>query len=501
VLARERAAVAALTQLPQVRPTGDQQTHSAAWDAAVAANQAAGLYAPASPPPTQRDRRSSLSVPPPFAVDDPALVPPPPPPGARPAPGGPFMSGLSELKGNTRSAEEAARREGTRLAYVAELNAQVEAKKAAKRQAKADEDAWERRHEAPASEEPARRLGRGAAPAGAAVWERSQAPNHAPAPAPRVPQQQAATAPHAQMHMQSSVFGGQAPPSARGCGGRGAASADLLAGPSDTQKAQAEAQRRQLVADLDAQVASRKAAASAKRLEEAAAEARAERKYLQALEDERAAMTRRPPSPDSPTALTQRTHAPWEEPPASPTHRRELPMLPQTSAPPPQQQQRLSQPGDDAPGAGGAEALAMLRFMRGEQLRMRDDFLAMQAEARATQAERDALRERLALAEAPSGSRRFPEVGQSFDGGFLVDSALVPLDAVLEAGTQGVYRTQGLSKQQLGARAAAPPRRTAAPVASRRAPPPAEPRKPVRGGWPPPKTAPPSVLRRLAVER
>ena len=64
--------------------------------------------------------------------------------------------------------------------------------------------------------------------------------------------------------------------------------------------------------------------------------------------------------------------------------------------PPPQPRQSAS----DAVHGAAADALAMLRLMRAEQVRMRDEFVAMQAEARATAAERDQLLYQLAAAEA-----------------------------------------------------------------------------------------------------
>ena len=315
VLARERAALLAL-QRDTAAPSesADRAAYGAYGDAGggswepQAASGGYG-YAPsaagASPP---RGRRVSQTAAPPFAVDEelqyagglPGLGGPAG--GARPARAA-YMSGLAELRGHA----PADGREAARAAYAAELDAQVAAKRAAAAAAKAEHEEWNARH---GFVEPAHQqtTGRARVPPPGQQQQQQQQQRQAPQP----PQQQQryaapqqAADPYASVAAQlagragngvgsgaaamgSLLPGGRdaSPPAASRRGGF----ADLAPGLSDAQRSEAEVRRRQLVADLDAQVASRKANAAAAKAAERARDAAEERRFNAAIEAERQAM-------------------------------------------------------------------------------------------------------------------------------------------------------------------------------------------------------------------
>ena len=478
---------------------------------------AAAYQSDASP----RRRRVSLSSAPPFALDDPDVTAPPPAPfGAPPGggqPGGVFLSSLANLHGNRPSQDEAAAKEEARRAYVADLNAQVAAKQAAKRAQKAQDESWDRSHgaspppPAPVTRRPSAAEQRGGAAVTAVPARQVQftqqdmgVPDHSAAasrPAGgRVP---------VPMHLQSSVFGDStgggitsAPdgslPSARQ---RGAAiHADLVAGPSDAQKVEAEARRRKLVADLDAQVVQRRAEAAARKKAEQAAEEEAERQYVAALAAERARMEKerapaaRPMSADSPTGISARprvwdVHTPEavQPPPLTRVSRVSYsaapapvvaPLVP-APAPPPA--------SDDGPAS--REALAMLRLLREEQVRMRDELAAMRKQQTV---QRPPRRSSYTLAYDDDGSS------------FVVDTAHMPVDASLDM-ANGVLRPPPAAAAAQAAHAAVQSRGVPAQRATPRRPaaeksawaPPAK----TRGGWAPPPVPPPSVQRAQQTRR
>jgi hypothetical protein len=456
-----------------------------------------------------RRRRVSLISAPPFALDDPEKAPPPLPFGAQKGgaqPGGVFLSSLANLHGNRPSLDEAAAKEEARRAYVADLNAQVAAKQAAKRAQKAQEESWERRHGA-SPPPPQLAMRRQSAverrddpvPSGLGRHVQFTQPElGAGEPATGAGRSAAARGP-VPMHLQSSVFGESAArgpatsadgvlPSARHRGG--AIHAELVAGPSDAQKVEAEARRRRLVADLDAQVVQRRADAAARKKAELAAEEEAERQYVAALAAERAKMEKerapagRPMSADSPTGISARPRV-WDvqtpeavpTPPPARVSRASGSVAPvpvvaaQPPAPPPS--------SDDGPAS--REALAMLRLLREEQVRMRDELAAM--------------RQQQSVTRAPRRS----SLTHSFDddsSSFLVDTAHMPVDASLDMAS-GVLRPPPAAAQAPAAQArsrGAPaqrltPRRSAAEKGAWA--PPAK----TRGGWAPPPVPPPSVQR------
>ncbi len=310
VLARERASLLALQRDTAAAPyeAAEHAAYGAYGDAGGGSwepQAAAGGYgyAPsasgASPP---RGRRVSQTAAPPFAVDEEVQYA-----GGLPGLGGPaggarpvraaYMSGLAELRGHAPTDG----REAARAAYAAELDAQVAAKRAAAAAAKAEHEEWNARH---GFVEQAHQQTTGRArvpPPGQQQQQQQRAPQqqqrYAPPP-------QAAADPYASVAAQlagragngvgsgaaamgSLLPGGRdaSPPAASRRGGF----ADLAPGLSDAQRSEAEVRRRQLVADLDAQVASRKANAAAAKAAERARDAAEERRFNAAIEAERQA--------------------------------------------------------------------------------------------------------------------------------------------------------------------------------------------------------------------
>jgi hypothetical protein len=428
-------------------------------------------------------RVSQLSAPPPFGLDDPAVVtapPPPPPLGAPSHAGGAFLSALAHLHGNGPTADEVSAKEAARRAYVADLNAQVAAKQAAKRAHRAQEAAWDARYGDAAQSPPI-----GLSTAHSRAHASSDASSSG---APR-----AVAMPH---HLQSSVFGEDLPeapppppPSARL---RGAAMhADLLPGPSHAQQVDAQARRRQLVADLDAQVAQRKTEQAARRLAELAAEEEAEREYIAALAAERAKFQAerfgvaelpngRPVSEESPTGISARPKV-WEQTHTSQAAAAAQSVSPLEAAPAPAHA-RVSRAEESS--ASSREALAMLRLLREEQVRMRDELLAIRSQQ-----------------QLQVTSKQAPPSRIADDSAFVVDTALMPVDAPLETLDNGMLQpppnsgavhrrsVTGVAPAQRAAPTAGVVRR---PVDSKK---PWEAPKQVRGGWAPPPVPPPSVQR------
>ena len=453
-----------------------------------------------------RRRRVSLSSAPPFALDDPDTAPPPLPFGAHPAggqAGGVFLSSLANMHGNRPSHDEAAAKEEARRAYVADLNAQVAAKAAAKRAQKAQDETWDRRHGA-SPPPPQRAMRRQSAverrddpvPAGHGRHVQFTQPELGASESATGASRAAAARGPVPMHLQSSVFGDTASggaataadalPSARQ---RGAAiHADLVAGPSDAQKVEAEARRRKLVADLDAQVVQRRADAAARKKAELAAEEEAERQYVAALAAERAKMEKerapaRPMSADSPTGISARprvwdVHTPEAVPPPPPAR---VSRASVSAAPAPvlvaAQPPAPLPPSDDGPAS--REALAMLRLLREEQVRMRDELAAMRQQQSVTRLPRSSI------------THGYEDDGSSF----VVDTAHMPVDASLDM-ANGVLRPPPAAAQAPAVHAASrggPAQRTTPrrPAEKGAWAPPAK----TRGGWAPPPVPPPSVQR------
>jgi hypothetical protein len=316
VLARERASLLALQRDSAAAPyeAAEQAAYGAYGDAGGGSwepQAAAGGYgyAPsasgASPP---RGRRVSQTAAPPFAVDEEVQYA-----GGLPGLGGPaggarpvraaYMSGLAELRGHAPTDG----REAARAAYAAELDAQVAAKRAAAAAAKAEHEEWNARH---GFVEQAHQQTTGRARVPPPGQQQQQQQQRAPQQQqpPQQQQQQRYAPPAADPYasvaaqlagragngvgsgaaaMGSLLPGGRdaSPPAASRRGGF----ADLAPGLSDAQRSEAEVRRRQLVADLDAQVASRKANAAAAKAAERARDAAEERRFNAAIEAERQA--------------------------------------------------------------------------------------------------------------------------------------------------------------------------------------------------------------------
>ena len=316
VLARERASLLALQRDTAAAPyeAAEHAAYGAYGDAGGGSwepQAAAGGYgyAPsasgASPP---RGRRVSQTAAPPFAVDEEVQYA-----GGLPGLGGPaggarpvraaYMSGLAELRGHAPTDG----REAARAAYAAELDAQVAAKRAAAAAAKAEHEEWNARH---GFVEQAHQQTTGRARVPPPGQQQQQQQQRAPQQQqpPQQQQQQRYAPPAADPYasvaaqlagragngvgsgaaaMGSLLPGGRdaSPPAASRRGGF----ADLAPGLSDAQRSEAEVRRRQLVADLDAQVASRKANAAAAKAAERARDAAEERRFNAAIEAERQA--------------------------------------------------------------------------------------------------------------------------------------------------------------------------------------------------------------------
>ena len=247
------------------------------------------------------------------------------------------------------------------------------------------------------------------------------------------------------------------------------------------------------MADLDAQVAQRKTEQAARRAAELAAEEEAEREYIAALAAERAKFQAerfgvaelpngRLVSEESPTGISARPKV-WEQ-----THTSQaaaaaqsVPLLPPPAAPAPAPA-RVSRAEESS--ASSREALAMLRLLREEQVRMRDELLAIRSQQ-----------------QLQVTSKQAPPSRIADDSAFVVDTALMPVDAPLETLDNGMLQpppnsgavhrrsVTGVAPAQRAAPAAGVVRR---PVDSKK---PWEAPKQMRGGWAPPPVPPPSVQR------